>query len=175
MKFHELKLPGSFLIELELKEDDRGFFARSFCEEEFAAHGLPIRFPQCNVSFNKNRGTLRGMHYSVEPNAESKIVRCIRGKVFDVLVDLRTDSPTYLKWVAFELTGENRKMLYIPPFIAHGYQTLEDDCELFYHMSTPYDSSCARGVRWNDPKVRIDWPISRPILSPKDNEYPDIS
>lgn len=174
MKFHELDLHGACWIEIELKEDERGFFARSFCEREFIGQGMPIHFPQCNISFNKKRGTLRGIHYSVQPCAEAKLIRCTQGAVYDVLVDLRAHSSSYLKWVSVKLTSENRKILFVPEGIAHGYQTLEDNTEIFYHMSVPYDGSCARGIRWDDPALRIEWPISNPILSQKDTEFPNI-
>lgn len=171
MKFQPLSIPGAFCIEIEKKEDERGFFARSFCENEFLKNNLVATFPQCNLSFNMKKGTLRGMHYSVAPSAEIKLVRCVRGKAYDVLVDLRRGSQMYLKWLAIEISSENRKMLYIPEGVAHGFQTLEDDTELFYHMSNVYDAACARGVRWDDPSLSIHWPILNPIMSPKDREY----
>jgi dTDP-4-dehydrorhamnose 3,5-epimerase len=174
MKFHELPLPGAYWIELDRKEDQRGFFARSFCEEEFLKQGLTAHFPQCNISFNSTKGTLRGLHYSIEPCSEVKMVRCTKGSVYDVLVDLRSDLSSYLKWTPVELSSDNRKILYIPKGIAHGFQTLEDNCELFYQMSVSYNASCARGVRWNDAALQIKWPLQNPIMSPRDQEFPNI-
>lgn len=171
MKFIPLALEGAFCIDLEKKEDERGFFARSFCEEEFTRQNLVPTFPQCNISFNAKKGTLRGMHYSLAPFAETKLVRCIRGKAYDVLVDIRPDSKTYLQWVGIEISAENRRMVYIPEGMAHGFQTLEDDTELFYHMSVPYSAPCAKGVRWDDDAIQIKWPIPNPILSPRDREF----
>lgn len=168
MMFIPLALDGAFSIELEKKEDERGFFARSFCENELAKQGLVSQFPQCNISYNLKKGTLRGMHYSVAPSAETKLVRCIRGTAFDVLVDLRASSKTYLKWTAIEISDKNRIMIYIPEGIAHGFQTLEDQTELFYHMSVPYDPASSRGFCWDDETIQIKWPISNPIISERD-------
>jgi len=173
MKFEETSIPGVWLIDLEPREDARGFFARTFCEHEFGAHGLTTRFVQCNLSYNLRRGTLRGMHFQNEPKPEVKLVRCIRGSIYDVVVDMRKDSPMYCKWVGVELSGENRRALYIPAGIAHGFQTLEDNTEIYYHMGEFYDASLAAGVRWNDPTLGIRWPLPDPILSDKDTQYPD--
>ena len=173
MKFEETAISGVWLIELERREDSRGSFARTFCEREFAAHGLLTRFPQCNLSANRQRGTLRGMHFQNEPKPEVKLVRCIHGSIYDVVIDLRRDSPTYCKWFGVELTADNSRALYIPAGIAHGFQTLEDNSDLYYHMGEFYEPALAGGVRWNDPAFRIDWPISSPILSDKDAAYPD--
>lgn len=174
MIFKETKLKGVFIIELEPSYDERGSFARSFCQREFEARGLNGRLVQCSISFNKKKGTLRGMHYQVAPYEEAKIVQCLRGAIYDVIIDLRPDSATFKQWVAVELTADNRKMLYIPEGIAHGFQTLEDDTEVFYQMSEFYHPECARGVRWDDSAVGIKWPIAEGILSTKDRSYPNF-
>jgi dTDP-4-dehydrorhamnose 3,5-epimerase len=175
VRFSGARLPGVWRIGLEKREDSRGFFARVFCEQEFAAHGLTTRYPQCNLSYNAKRGTLRGMHFQRPPKPEVKVVRCLRGAVYDVLLDLRPDSPTYLKHEAFELTSDNREALYVPDGIAHGFQTLTDDAEMFYQMSEFYIPGLNDGVRWNDPAFHIEWPLENPILSEKDQTYPDFS
>jgi dTDP-4-dehydrorhamnose 3,5-epimerase len=156
--FTETKLRGAFLIELEKHADERGFFARTFCQEAFEAHGLNSRVVQCNVSFNRRKGTLRGMHFQIAPFAEAKLVRCTSGSIHDVIIDLRPASPTFKQHFAVELSAENRKMLYIPEEFAHGFQTLKDDTEVFYQMSQSYSAEHARGVRWNDSAFGIDWP-----------------
>lgn len=171
MKFMETKLEGAYIIEPERLEDERGFFARTFCQKEFEANGLNTRLVQCSTSYNKRKGTLRGMHYQVAPMAEAKLVRCTRGAIYDVIIDLRQESPTYSKWAAVELTADNRLMLYIPEGFAHGFQTLEDDTEVFYQMSEFFSPEYARGMRWDDPAFGIEWPISNPILSEKDRTY----
>lgn len=172
MIFTETKLHGAFIIEVERREDERGFFARTFCQEEFAAHGLRPRFVQCNISFNKKKGTLRGMHYQVAPYEEAKLVRCTMGAIYDVIIDLRPDSPTFKQWVAVELTADNHRMLYIPERVAHGFQTLEDDTEVFYQMCEFYHRECARGVRWDDPAFGIEWPpVEQRIISTKDQKW----
>ncbi len=171
MRFYTLPLAGAFKIELDKQADERGFFARLFCEHEFHERGLIDSFPQCNISFNSKKGTLRGIHYSVEPSAETKLVRCIRGRVYDVLVDLRPSSDTYLKWIAVELSVETGDALYIPEGIGHGFQTLEENTELLYHMSTAYIPLYSRGVRWNDPSIQIEWPLQDPIISEKDRSW----
>ncbi len=168
MVFIKTKLKGSFIIELERLEDERGFFARSFCQKEFEEHGLNPRIVQCNVSFNKKKGTLRGMHYQVAPHEEAKLVSCIRGAIYDVIIDLRPNSSTYCQWFATELSAENYKMLYVPEGFAHGFQTLEDNTVVFYQMSEFYHPECARGVRWDNPTFRIEWPIEQLIISSKD-------
>lgn len=173
MKFEEAKIPGVWVLDLERREDNRGFFARTFCEDEFATHGLVTRFVQCNLSSNAKRGTLRGLHFQDEPKPEVKLVRCVQGSVFDVVVDLRRDSPTYCQWIGVELSAENGRALYIPAGIAHGFQTLEDGSVLYYHMGEFYEPSLASGVRWNDAAFGITWPIARPILSDKDAAYTD--
>ena len=174
MKIVPTELPEAKLVELERIEDERGFFARSFCARDFQAEGLDPCVAQCNVSYNRRRGTLRGMHFQRAPYAEAKLVRCTRGGIYDVIVDLRPDSPSFRRWLAVELTDENRRALYVPPGFAHGFQTLADDCEVFYQMSEFYVPDAATGVRWNDPAFAIAWPIANPILSPRDAAYPDF-
>jgi len=169
--FIETKLAGGYIIELEKIEDDRGFFARTFCQREFEAHGLNPRIAQCSVSFNRRKGTLRGMHYQVAPYEESKLVRCTMGAIYDVAVDLRPESRTFKQWVAVELTGENGRMFYIPQGLAHGFQTLVDNTEVFYQMSEFYRPQCARGVRWDDPAFGMTWPIKEVIISIKDASF----
>ena len=171
MKFLPTPLAGAYLIELEQLDDERGFFARSFCQNEFKAHGLDPVVAQCNVSFNRRRGTLRGLHYQAAPHAEAKLVRCTRGAVWDVIVDLRKGSLTVRQWHAAELTAENRRALYVPAGFAHGFQTLADDTEVLYQMSEFYHPESARGVRWDDPALGIDWPVPDPILSNRDRSY----
>ncbi len=176
MNFHETKLKGAFVIELERKEDERGFFARAWCQKEFEAHGLNRNLVQANVSYNRKRGTLRGLHYQVAPHEEAKLVRCFRGAIYDVIVDLRPDSPTYLRWIGVELTAENRCMLYVPEGFAHGFQTLEDDTEVFYQVSQFYTPGAERGVRWDDPTFAIEWPAAkRRVISVKDQNWPLFS
>jgi dTDP-4-dehydrorhamnose 3,5-epimerase len=172
--FVETRLTGSFIIEPERNEDQRGFFARTWCQREFMKHGLNPRLAQCSVSFNRKRGTLRGMHYQIAPHEEAKLVRCTRGAIYDVIIDLRPDSPTFTRWVAAELTAANYRMLYIPEGFAHGFQTLDDDSEVFYQMSEFYAPECARGVRWNDPAFGIQWPSDERTISLRDDTYPDF-
>jgi dTDP-4-dehydrorhamnose 3,5-epimerase len=172
MKFAKTTLPGVWLIELEPREDERGFLARTYCETEFADHGLNVRWPQCNLTLTKNRGMIRGMHFQAEPKPEIKLIRCSAGSVYDVLVDVRKDSPTFGRWEGFELSGENRRTLYVPGGIAHGFQCLTDHCELFYQMSEFYFADLARGVRWNDPQIGIQWPLPNPALSTRDQNLP---
>ena len=174
MIFLETPLQGAYVIELEKLEDERGFFARSWCVREFATKGLDPHLVQCNVSFNKRKGTLRGLHYQIPPHAEVKLVRCTKGSLFDVIVDLRKDSPTFLKWVGVELTASNHRMLYIPKLFAHGFQTLEDDTEIFYQMSEFYEPAASKGLRWNDPRLGINWPDDCGAMSQKDQAYSDI-
>lgn len=174
MKFIETPLDGAYIIEIEAIEDERGSFARSWCQKEFAQHGLNSRIVQCNISFNKKRGTLRGMHFQVEPFAEAKLVRCTRGAIFDVIIDLRENSHSLKKWFAVELNESNQRMLYIPKGFAHGFQTLEDNTEVFYQMSEFYYPEYQRGVRWNDHFFSIRWPDGERIISKKDQEYPDF-
>jgi len=173
MIFAETRLKGAFLIDLARLEDERGFFARSFCQREFEQFGLYPCVAQCNISYNKLKGTVRGMHYQVPPHEEAKLVRCIRGALYDVIIDLRHDSSTYLEWAAFELTAENRTALYIPKGFAHGFQTLEDDTEVFYQMSEFYAPESARGIRWNVSAFGIRWILPVTFISAKDASLPD--
>ncbi len=173
MIFTETKLKGTYIIELEPIADERGFFARSWCQQEFEAHGLNPNLVQCNISFNKKKGTLRGMHYQVAPHEEVKLVRCTKGAIYDVMIDLRPQSSTFKQWIAVELTAENHKMLYIPEGFAHGFQSLADNTEVFYQMSAFYHPECARGIRWDDPAFKIEWPQNERIISEKDLQYPN--
>jgi len=174
MLFTETELKGAFLIEPERREDFRGFFARTWCEKEAAAHTINPRVVQCNVSFNHRKGTLRGMHYQKSPFEEAKLVRCTMGGIHDVIIDLRRDSPTFTRHVGAVLTADNRRMLYIPEGFAHGFQTLEDNTEVFYQMSQFYSPEHAAGVRWNDPTFGIQWPIPEPIILERDGSYADF-
>jgi dTDP-4-dehydrorhamnose 3,5-epimerase len=174
MRFHETRLSGAFVVEIEPQRDERGMFARSFCAREFAEHGLNDRFVQCNVSLNARCGTLRGMHYQKSPFEESKLVRCTRGRVYDVIVDMRRQSATYLDWFAVELNCEEHRALYIPAGFAHGFQTLVDEAEVFYQMSEYYRADSGAGVRWDDPAFGIEWPLSEPILSTRDASYANV-
>jgi dTDP-4-dehydrorhamnose 3,5-epimerase len=174
MIIRETPLRPACVIEVEPARDERGSFARTFCAKAFATHALPTVFVQSSLSFNHRRGTLRGMHYQAEPSAEGKLVRCTRGAAFDVIVDLRGDSPTLRRWFAVELTGANARAIYVPPGFAHGYQTLCDGTELFYQMTTEYCPELARGVRWDDPALGIDWPLPSPVLSARDAVWPDL-
>jgi dTDP-4-dehydrorhamnose 3,5-epimerase len=174
MIFDETILKGAFVIEPERQEDERGFFARTFCQKEFEAHGLHPRLVQCSISFNRTKGTLRGMHHQVAPYQEVKLVRCTTGTVFDAIIDLRPDSTTFRQWVAVELSADNRRMLYIPEGFAHGFQTLENHSEVFYQISEFFHPECARGTRWDDPAFGIEWPDDERIISDKDREYPDF-
>lgn len=172
MKFTETELRGAFVIDIEPVEDERGFFARTFCRQEFAARHLNADLAQCNISFNRRRGTLRGMHYQVAPRAEAKVVWCTAGAIYDVVIDLRPESPTFRRWSSIELKAGTYRMLYIPEGFAHGFQTLEDDTGVFYQMSEVYDAACARGVRWDDPVFAIRWPAPPSVISARDREYP---
>ncbi len=171
MKFLPTPLAGAFVVELEPLEDERGFFARSFCQEEFRKQGLKPAIAQCNVSWNRKRGTLRGLHYQAAPHEEAKVVRCTRGAIWDVIVDLREGSPTRLRWHAQELSADNRLAFYVPEGFAHGFQTLADDSEVHYQMSETYHPDLARGVRWDDPLLKVKWPLPAPILSERDQSY----
>jgi len=171
---HRDKDQGVYVIEPELITDERGFFARSFCKDEFRNHGLGTDIVQCNISYNQKRGTLRGMHYQAPPFEEAKVVSCTKGSIYDVVVDLRTDSPTYRQWHAEELSAESCRMLYITKGCAHGFQTLEDDCVVYYQMGECYHPECARGLRWNDPAIGIVWPIPVLNISEKDQRYLDF-
>lgn len=174
MIFSKTTLPGVFLIEPQLLEDERGFFARTWCRQEFLDHGLDARISQCSVSFNKRKGILRGMHYQEIPHAETKVVRCTKGSIYDVALDLRADSSTLGRYIAATLTAQNRTMMYIPEGVAHGFQTLEDDTEVFYQISESYAPEAARGVRWNDPSFGIEWPPDERLISPRDQSYGDF-
>jgi dTDP-4-dehydrorhamnose 3,5-epimerase len=174
MIFTGTPIAGAYLIEVERIEDDRGFFARTWCEREFRQQDLNPRLVQCSISFNNRKGTLRGMHYQVAPHAEAKLVRCAAGAVYDVIVDLRPDSRTFCRWYGVELTAENRRALFIPEGLAHGFLTLVDNTEVFYQMSEFYSPDCARGARWNDPAFDIRWPAPVVMMSPRDAAYPDF-
>lgn len=173
--FRETALKGAFTIDLDRLEDERGFFARSWCVKEFEANGLDARLVQCNVSYNKLRGTLRGMHYQAAPAAEVKIVRCTSGAIHDVIADLRADSPTYKKTFSVLLSAENRRSLYIPKYFAHGFLTLTANTEVLYQMSEYYVADCARGFRWDDPSFGISWPDQMQVISETDRTYPDYT
>jgi dTDP-4-dehydrorhamnose 3,5-epimerase len=175
MIFTETKLKGAYLIDVDKHEDERGFFARAWCVDEFEKHGLNQRLVQCNISFNKKRGTLRGMHYQTVPYEEAKLVRCTMGALYDVIIDLRSDSPTFKEWFSVELTAQNHRALYVPEGLAHGFQTLVDHTEMFYQMSEFFHPECARGVRWDDPTFGIVWPFPNPIISNKDAEFASLA
>lgn len=175
MIFVETKLRGAYIIDINPIEDSRGFFARSWCRKEFTEHNLNSNLAQCNTSFNFKKGTLRGMHFQVHPYAETKLVRCTRGAIYDVVVDLRKNSETYLQWVGVELTSDNRRMLYVPEGFAHGYQTLQDSTEVFYQVTEYYTPGAEGGLRWNDPTLAIEWPVIEDIIiSNKDKNWPLI-
>jgi dTDP-4-dehydrorhamnose 3,5-epimerase len=175
MRFNETKVAGAFLIEPEPIGDERGFFARTFCRDEFTAHGLNPCVAQANVSFSARKGTLRGMHYQQAPHQEAKLIRCTRGAIFDVVVDLRPDSPSHRAWFGVELTDANRAMLYVPEYCAHGFLTLTDAAEVAYQMSAPYVAEAARGVRWDDPAFGISWPGEVVVINHRDRGYPDLA
>ena len=175
MKFTETKIPGVFVIELERHEDNRGWFARAWCREEFAAHGLPTDLAQTNLSHNAQRGTVRGMHLQTAPHAEAKLIRCVTGAVHDVVLDLRSESATFKQSFATELSADNGRAVFLPKGIAHGFQTLTDDATLFYQMSAPYASGSARGVRWDDAAFQIEWPIAEAIVCERDAAFPDFT
>jgi len=174
MIFNETSLHGAYTIELEKRGDERGFFARVFCEEEFAKAGLTNRFVQINNSLSTKLGILRGMHYQLPPAAEVKIVRCIKGALYDVIVDLRPDSPTFRQWYGAELSAENRRMMYVPQGYAHGFVTMSHDAEAFYLVSAPYSPQHERGLKFNDPALGIDWPVEPTDVSEKDRKWPNL-
>jgi dTDP-4-dehydrorhamnose 3,5-epimerase len=174
MTFHETSLAGVFEIRLERMADERGFFARTWCQREFETQGLNPRLVQCSVSFNTRKGTLRGIHYQAVPCPETKLVRCTRGAIYDVVIDLRRQSPTFRHWIGIDLTASNRHMLYIPEGCAHGFLTLEAETEVFYQMSEFYRPELARGVRWNDPAFNVVWPSVVEVISERDRNYPDF-
>ena len=174
MKFHETELQGAYLIDIEKREDERGFFARTWCEKEFKDHGLVARAVQANTSFNAKAGTLRGMHYQLAPYQESKLVRCTRGALYDVIVDLRPDSPTSKRWIGVELTASNNRMLYVPADFAHGFITLVDNTEVAYLISESYRPGAGGGLRWDDPQFNIEWPRRVEVISDQDAGWPDF-
>jgi dTDP-4-dehydrorhamnose 3,5-epimerase len=174
MKFHETGLAGLFRVSIEPRGDERGFFARTWCVDEAAAHGIQAAFVQCNLSSNLRRGTLRGMHYQAAPHEEAKLVSCIRGAIYDVAIDLRPESPTFKRWYGAELSAENHEMLFIPEGFAHGFQTLTDGSDVFYQMGERYVPEAARGVRWDDPAFGVRWPSAERLIAPRDQSYPDF-
>jgi dTDP-4-dehydrorhamnose 3,5-epimerase len=174
MIFHETKLPGVFEIQPQSITDERGFFVRTWCQKEFEAKGLSGKLVQCSLSFNSRKGTLRGMHYQAAPHQEIKLVRCSKGEIYDVILDLRPHSPTFKDWTAVVLTAENRKMIYVPEGCAHGFLTLKDKTEVSYQMSEFFHNESARGVRWDDPAFRIQWPDKVKVISERDRTYPNF-
>jgi dTDP-4-dehydrorhamnose 3,5-epimerase len=175
MIFTEIRLRGAYVINVEKHEDDRGFFARTFCEREFAARGLATRIAQANTSFNVRKGTLRGMHYQLAHKAETKVVWCVRGALHDVILDLRPESATFGQTFGVDLTAENRRMMYVPKGFAHGFLSLAEDTEAFYLIDECYDPEYSRGIRWNDPKFAIPWPAQPVVISERDQTYPDFN
>ncbi|HEY0946102.1 MAG TPA: dTDP-4-dehydrorhamnose 3,5-epimerase [Opitutaceae bacterium] len=174
MIFTETKLKGAFVIDVEKREDHRGFFGRVWCAREFAAHGLNPTIAQINTSHSRKKGTIRGLHYQVAPYAEAKFIRCTRGRIYDAIIDLRPDSPTYLQWIGQELSAENHRMLYVPENFAHGFVSLEDDCEVYYPATQFYTPEAERGIRWNDPTFNITWPVPIEVFTEKDMSHPDF-
>jgi len=172
MIFTQTPLPGAFVLDIERREDARGFFARTWCRDEMAAHGLNTDMAQCSVSLSRQKGTVRGMHYQEKPHEETKLVRCTQGAIYDVLVDLRPASPMFGRWTAVELTQSNRRQVYIPAGVAHGFQTLAEDAEVFYQISEFYHPESAQGVRWNDPRFGIPWPLADAVVSARDSAFP---
>ena len=175
MIFTELELKGAFLVEVKKIEDERGFFGRAWCANEFTQHGLNPAFVQLNTSFSHKKGTIRGMHYQVDPYQEVKFIRCTRGRIFDVIIDLRPDSPTFMKWVGNELSADNYRMVYVPENFAHGFVTMEDNSEVYYPVSQFYTPGAERGLRWNDPAFKIKWPVEISVVSDKDQSHKDFS
>ena len=175
MKFTETELKGAYIIDIEPFVDERGFFARAWCQNEFEEHGLTTRIAQANISFNHKKGTLRGMHYQVPPYGEVKIIRCTRGALYDVIIDLRPDSETYRQWIGVELSAENHRILYVPEQFGHGFQTLQDNTEATYQVSEFYAPGAERGLRWNDPAFGIAWPLEVTVISEKDQTWADFS
>jgi dTDP-4-dehydrorhamnose 3,5-epimerase len=173
MQFIQTKIERTYVVEMKPVKDDRGHFARTWCARTFAEHGLESSLRQCNVSHNRHRGILRGMHFQRAPHGEAKLVRCTRGAIYDVVIDLRPQSSSYLTWIAEELTADGTRMLFIPPGCAHGFQTLRDDTEVFYQMSAEYHPESATGVRFDDQAFAIDWPIANPLVSERDRSWPD--
>ena len=175
MKFTETKLKGAFIVEIEKLTDTRGFFARSWCSKEFDAQGLTARVVQANVSFNRRKGTLRGMHYQIAPFQENKLIRCTRGAIYDVIIDLRPESPTYKQWMGVELTADNYTLLFVPEDFAHGFITLMDNTEITYQVSQFYTPGSEKGIRFNDPTFNIQWPLEVSVISDKDRTWPDFA
>ena len=174
MKFEETKLKGAFIVDIEPHEDHRGFFSRAFCAEEFKAHGIDFMPVQANLSGSKKKGTLRGMHYQVAPANEAKFIRAIRGRIYDVVIDMREDSPTYLEHLAVELSADNYRAIFVPPMFAHGHQALQDDVEIFYLVGEYYTPGCERGLRYDDPRIGIEWPVEVSVISDKDLSWDPI-
>jgi len=174
MIFTKISIKGAFIIDIEKLEDERGFFVRSWDQKLFKKFGLNYKLVQCSFSFTKKKGIIRGLHYQTEPKEEAKVIRCTKGKIFDVIIDLRTKSKTYKKWFSIELSADNYKMLYVPGGVAHGFQTLEDNTEVFYQMSQFYMPKYARGVKWNDKAFDIKWPLTPTLMSKKDRLFPDF-
>ena len=173
MRFEQSPLPGAFVVDVDRKDDERGFFARTFCHDEFSEHGLVADYAQSSVSFNKRKGTLRGMHFQKKPHEETKLVRCAMGAIYDVIVDLRPGSPTQTRWFGIELSAVNRRAFYVPKGFAHGFITLADESEVLYQISTQFHPESAAGVRWNDPAFTIEWPLEAVVMSGRDRSYPD--
>lgn len=173
MIFQEIPMKGAFIIEMKPMRDERGFFARSFCQKEFEEQGINPRLVQANVSYNNNKGTLRGIHYQISPFEETKLVRCTQGAIFDVIIDLRKESPTYMQWFGVELNSENRTMLFVPESFGHGFQTLMDNTEVTYMVSEFYTPGSERGIRWDDPAFDIRWPVEVQVISDKDANWDD--
>lgn len=175
MKFTETKLKGSYVIEIENRKDDRGSFGRAWCMNEFREHGLNGNVCQINTSFTIKKGTVRGMHFQVDPYQETKLLRCTKGRIYDVMVDLRPESPTFLQWFGIELSDDNYKMVYVPENFAHGFISLVDNCEVYYPVTQFYTPGAERGIRWNDPSLKIEWPVPVEVVSEKDKNHPDFS
>lgn len=172
VRFFETPLKGAFVIDIDPISDERGYFARTFCKKEFELYRLKNDFKQCNISFNLRRGTIRGMHFQIPPYEETKLVSCINGAIYDVIIDLRQDSDTYLQWYSVELNAENQRMLYVPEGFAHGFQTLEDNTKVFYQMGEYFEQQSSSGVRWDDPVFGIEWPLPCEVISNKDQQFP---
>ena len=175
MKFTETKLKGAFVVEIEKLSDERGFFARSWCQKEFEAHGLNARLVQANVSYNHKKGTLRGIHYQIAPYQECKLISCTRGAIYDVIIDLRPDSPTYKQWTGVELTADSYHMFFVPEDFGHGFQTLTDETEITYQVSQFYTPGSEKGIRFDDPVFNIQWPLDAAVISEKDKNWPDFT
>jgi dTDP-4-dehydrorhamnose 3,5-epimerase len=172
MIFNKTELEDAYIIELQEFNDERGFFARAFCEKEFKDHGIDFRVVQANTSYSSKKHTLRGMHYQEKPHQEAKLIKCTKGAIYDVIIDMRPDSPTFKKWAGVELTEQNRKMIYVPEGFAHGFLTLEDDTEVYYPVTESYTPGAEKGIRWDDPAFNIDWPAKAAIISAKDKSWP---